>query len=78
MTGMIVAGTPASTALDGFHATVAGVQFGPYDTILGCGGLLFVVGGLAAITPMRTASRPGAAGHPDAPAPQQPAAQNPA
>lgn len=67
MTGMIVAGTLASTVLAGFHATVAGVHLGPYDTILSCGGLLFVVGGLAAMTPMRAAGRPGAAGHPDAP-----------
>jgi hypothetical protein len=43
-----LAGALASTSLRGLHLTVAGVSFGPYDTIIGVGGLLFVVGGFAA------------------------------
>ena len=42
----------------GFHEVVAGVTFGPYDTILGAGGLLFIVGGLASIAPLRGAVPP--------------------
>jgi predicted MFS family arabinose efflux permease len=43
-----LAGTLASTVLRGFHMTIAGISFGPYDTIIGVSGLLFVAGGLAA------------------------------
>jgi Na+/melibiose symporter-like transporter len=42
------AGLLASTALRGFRATVLGTTFGPYDTIIGVAGLLFVAAGLAA------------------------------
>ena len=50
---MAIAGLLASTALRGFHAVVAGQSFGPYDTILGVSGLLFIAAGLATVVPMR-------------------------
>ena len=34
------------------------MTFGPYDTILGAGGLLFIASGLAAIAPLRGAVQP--------------------
>jgi Na+/melibiose symporter-like transporter len=40
------AGYLASTVLAGLHASIAGVTFGTYDTLIGAGGLLCVVGGL--------------------------------
>jgi hypothetical protein len=40
------------------HFAVAGVSFGPYDTVFGVAGLLFLIGGLASIAPMRRAGRP--------------------
>ncbi len=57
---MALAGLLASTVLRGFHAVIAGVTFGPYDTVLAVGGLLFVIAGLASIAPMRGASRSAA------------------
>jgi MFS family permease len=48
-----LAGTLVSTLLRGFHQTVAGISFGPYDTIIGAGGLLFVVAGLLAWPTLR-------------------------
>jgi MFS family permease len=62
---MILAGALASTVLRGVHFAVGGLQFGPYDTVFAVGGLLFLIGGLSAIAPMR---RPGraAAGEPAA------------
>ena len=50
---MAIAGVLASTALRGFHAVIAGIAFGPYDTIFGLAGLLFILAGLATIGPMR-------------------------
>lgn len=50
---MALAGLLASTVLRGFHATVGGLHFGPYDTVFAVGGLLFAVAGLASIGPMR-------------------------
>lgn len=50
---MVLAGVLASTLLRGFHAVVAGVHLGPYDTVFAAGGLLFVIAGVAAIGPMR-------------------------
>lgn len=41
---------------------IGGVTFGPYDTVLTVGGLLFVIAGLASIGPMRGAGRIPAAG----------------
>jgi MFS family permease len=58
---MALAGALASTVLRGFHADVAGVTFGPYDTVFLAGGVLFVLGGLAAIAPMRSKESPAAA-----------------
>jgi hypothetical protein len=43
--------------LRGFHEVVAGVTFGPYDTILGAGGLLLIASGLASIAPLRGAAQ---------------------
>jgi hypothetical protein len=53
------AGALASTVLHGFRATLAGVTFGPYDTIIAVGGLLFVAAGLAVMMPLRRAAAPG-------------------
>ena len=50
---MAIAGLLASTALRGFHVEIAGLAFGPYDTILAISGLLFIAAGLATIVPMR-------------------------
>jgi MFS family permease len=52
---MALAGFLASTVLRGFHEVIAGVTFGPYDTVFGVSGLLFILGGLAAVVPLRTA-----------------------
>jgi len=49
---MVVAGALASTVLRGFHATVAGVKFGPYDTVFAAAGLLFMIAGIASIVPL--------------------------
>jgi MFS family permease len=57
---MALAGLLASTVLRGFHKVIGGVTFGPYDTVLTVGGLLFVIAGLASIGPMRGASRSSA------------------
>ncbi len=46
---MVLAGVLASTILHGFHARFLGLDFGPYDTVFCAGGLLFVLGGVAAI-----------------------------
>jgi hypothetical protein len=60
---MALAGFLASTVLRGFHGTVAGLTFGPYDTIFIFAGLLFVLAGLGSIAPLRdvtdTTSQPG-------------------
>lgn len=61
---MALAGLLASTVLRGFHRVIGGVSFGPYDTILTVGGLLFVIAGLASVVPMRDASKMSAAGRP--------------
>jgi MFS family permease len=52
---MALAGFLASTVLRGFHEMIAGVTFGPYDTVFGVSGLLFILGGLAAVVPLRSA-----------------------
>ncbi len=49
---MVLAGVLASTVLRGFHATVAGVKFGPYDTVFAAAGLLFMIAGVASIAPL--------------------------
>jgi MFS family permease len=50
-----VAGFLVSTALRGLHQSFAGTTFGPYDTVFAIGGLLFIIGGLAAIPLLATA-----------------------
>ncbi|HEX7996423.1 MAG TPA: MFS transporter, partial [Streptosporangiaceae bacterium] len=57
---MILAGALASTVLQGVHLAVGGIHFGPYDTVFAVGGLLFLLGGLSAIGPMRRAGRTAA------------------
>jgi len=49
MASTAVAGLLASTALHGFHATVAGLHMGPYDTIFTVSGLLIIAAGLGAL-----------------------------
>jgi MFS family permease len=49
-----VAGLLASTVLRNLHAHVAGMTFGPYDTLFTFAGLLFIVGGLASIPLLRS------------------------
>jgi hypothetical protein len=39
----------SNAALRGLHQSFAGTTFGPYDTVFAVGGLLFIIGGLAAI-----------------------------
>lgn len=53
ISSMAVAGFLASTVLRGFHLVVAGITFGPYDTILAASGLLFIAASIASIAPMR-------------------------
>lgn len=69
---MALAGALASTVLARFHVVIAGLHVGPYDAILGIGGLLFVAAGLALIAPMR--GFPDAAPEPDAAPDAEPAA----
>lgn len=49
---MVLAGVLASTVLNGFHAAVGPIKFGPYDTVFAAGGLLFVIAGIASIAPL--------------------------
>jgi MFS family permease len=65
---MVLAGVLASTLLHGFHTVVGGVHFGPYDTVFAAAGLLFVIGGVAAIGPMRAADQAASAAGQAAPA----------
>lgn len=53
---MVLAGVLASTALRGFHATVAGMKLGPYDTVFAAAGLLFMIAGIASIGPLSKSS----------------------
>ena len=46
MLSVVIGGWLASTALHGFHATVAGVHIGPIDTIFTVTGLLIVAAGV--------------------------------
>jgi MFS family permease len=59
---MILAGALASTVLQGVNFAVGGLHFGPYDTVFAVGGLLFLLGGLSAIGPMRHARHTAADG----------------
>jgi MFS family permease len=47
------AGVVASTVLRGFRASLLGTTFGPYDTIIAAGGLLFVIAGVVAWPALR-------------------------
>jgi MFS family permease len=68
---MAAAGFLASTVLRGMHEVIAGVTFGPYDTIFAVAGLLFVVAGFASILPMRSAGRAASSRSAAAPAADQ-------
>ena len=57
ISSMGAAGVLTSTVLRGFHATVAGISFGPYDTVFAIAGLLFMTSGLASIAPLRHQKR---------------------
>ncbi|HEY7346755.1 MAG TPA: MFS transporter [Ktedonobacterales bacterium] len=48
-----LAGALASTLLHDFHATVAGLAFGPFDTIFMGTGILIMLGGLYAMVSLR-------------------------
>jgi MFS family permease len=54
---MAVSGFLASSVLRSFHQVIAGVTFGTYDTIFLVVGVVFIVGGLTLIRPLRE-SRP--------------------
>jgi MFS family permease len=56
LTSMALAGFLASTALRSLHADIAGVTFGPMDTIFGFSALLITVAGFAVIVPLRGGS----------------------
>ncbi|MHB1593260.1 MAG: MFS transporter [Streptosporangiaceae bacterium] len=63
---MAVAGLLASTVLNGMRAVVAGVTFGPIDTIFAVSGLLMVAAGVSVIGPLRaTTAATEAAGQAD-------------
>jgi MFS family permease len=53
LTSIVVAGMLVSTLLQDFHADVAGIAFGPVDTIFTAGGLLCLAGGLYAMVRFR-------------------------
>jgi MFS family permease len=63
---MALAGYLASTLLRQFHLVVAGVTFGPYNTLFAIGGILFVLSGLATIVPLRAIPEPDATSEPAA------------
>jgi MFS family permease len=52
-------GILAGTVLAGLHARIAGLTFGPYDTIFGVCGLIIVVSGLLVIRPLRAGAPAG-------------------
>jgi MFS family permease len=51
--GMALAGLLAGGVLRSLHVVIAGVTFGPYDSVIAAAGLLFILGGLATVAPMR-------------------------
>ena len=55
----------ASTVLRNLHAHVAGMTFGPYDTLFTFAGLLFIVGGLASVPLLRSSDAPAVSLAPD-------------
>ena len=65
VSSVLVAGVLASTVLRHLHASFAGMTFGPYDTLFSIAGLLFIVGGLAAIPLLRSAPNPASPAQPE-------------
>jgi MFS family permease len=61
---MAVAGLLASTVLRGFHTVIAGVAFGPYDTVFGVAALLILAAGIASIAGLRGAAAAAASSAP--------------
>ena len=64
---MALAGLLASTVLRGFHPVIAGVRFGPYDTVFAVAGLLFLIAGIATLRPMRQDAKSPPASQDDLP-----------
>jgi MFS family permease len=56
LSSIVIAGILVSTVLHGFHAHVAGITFGPVDTIFSAGGILCLAGGLYAMSSFRRAA----------------------
>ena len=63
---MVLAGVLASTVLPGLHTVIAGLSFGPYDTVFAVAGILLVIAGVTSIAPLREAAAPVAEHGPDA------------
>ncbi len=51
--GLGLAGVLAGGVLRSMHRVVAGLTFGPYDTVLGGAGALLILAGLVTIRPLR-------------------------
>jgi len=51
------AGLLAGTVLRGMHQVVAGVKFGPVDTIFAASAVFIIMGGLVMISPLSDAAR---------------------
>jgi MFS family permease len=69
------AGYLASTVLEGFHAEVLGMSFGPIDSILTAAGALALLGGLFAMVALRGVRLPGPTQEAESPAPLQVSAE---
>ena len=48
MISVLLAGFLGSTVLKDFHKRIAGIAFGPYDTVLTLAGILALLGGIYA------------------------------
>src|SRR5262249_14935983 len=58
-----LSGYLASAVLRGFSATVAGITFGPLDTIFGAAALLILLGGIYAALSLRGLTLPSTTGN---------------
>jgi MFS family permease len=58
ITSIAVAGLLAGTVLRGMHLVVAGVTFGPVDTIFAASAVFIIMGGLVMIRPLSDTARP--------------------
>ena len=57
ITSIAVAGLLAGTVLRGMHQVVAGVKFGPVDTIFAASAVFIIIGGLVMISPLSDTAR---------------------